>query len=579
MGSSAANRARADLEKQLVELSRLRNANTRDPDFKVWRQTTLTLIQRIWVGDDSRSGRFRGVPFSPATSRADTKLAREWFERGCAEAARILRSLIEEINEHGVVKGAAPVMAEPESLPEDENVPILSLDESESHTTSGDYSDEPDDLRLSDDVEPADAEYEEDELGIPDIPDPPGARSPKPVSRPMAKAAPPPARAEAPKAPAAKPAAPRSAAPPEAKSSAGGRRASDQEIPISETAPPGPSRGVTVSNGGGSKSAAKKPPAKEPVAKDRLKDMLGFEPGSKVTSSAEPTPSAPPSRPAPTHTPRPAAPAGRAATPRREPPPPPTDLQTARDHFGTIAPESVAPLDESGASEDFAPPARSPRAACPAPPRAAPPRPAPPRAEPPRAQQPVEETWESEEAEIMDDVMPIPLESPAPAGNPPDAEPWTSEPQSGVGAPQGYDENALKRAFEAALQSFVKRRGDSQPAPEPVAESEPDDLLGSSPVFNVTARPVKRRAEESGGRYHTATGIAMAAIATEVEAMGVPATDCSQARAALLELADHFERRDLTWDTVRDAVRLLVEYPVVARRVLPLLVPHLDEAA
>ena len=71
----------------------------------------------------------------------------------------------------------------------------------------------------------------------------------------------------------------------------------------------------------------------------------------------------------------------------------------------------------------------------------------------------------------------------------------------------------------------------------------------------------------------------MAAIATEVEAMGVPGPDCSRARAALLELADHFERRDLTWDTVRDAVRLLVAYPVVARRVLPLLVPHLDEAA
>ena len=219
MGNSAASRARSELEKQLVELSRLRNANTRDSEFKVWRQATLTLIQRVWEGDDSRSSRFRSVPFSPGSSRADAKLTREWFERGCAEAARLLRDLIEEINEHGIIKGPAVVMDEPEALPEDEHVPILSLDGSESDGRPSAFADETDDMRLSfddddddddddEDDEDDDDEFvmDEDDLEIPDIPDPPGARQPKPTSRPMPRSA---ARPEAPKPAPGKPAAPK----------------------------------------------------------------------------------------------------------------------------------------------------------------------------------------------------------------------------------------------------------------------------------------------------------------------------------------------------------------------------------
>ena len=168
-----------------------------------------------------------------------------------------------------------------------------------------------------------------------------------------------------------------------------------------------------------------------------------------------------------------------------------------------------------------------------------------------------------------------------PAARPesPRAEPPHAEPSPESEATSEYDEERLRRAFEAALESVARRQVEPEEESEETEVSEAEDLLDSSPVFNVSPRPVHLRGGESEGRYHTATSIAMAAIATEVEAMGVPATDCPRARATLLELADHFERRDLTWDTVRDAVRLLVAYPVVARRVLPLLVPHLDEAA
>lgn len=559
MSNSAANRARADLEKQLVELSRLRNANTRDPDFKVWRQATLTLIQRLWEGDDSRSARFRAIPFSPGAKTADVKVLRDSFERGCAEAARVLRALIEEINEHGIMKGPTVVTFESEEIPDDENVPILSLDPGERSGTLS-IPDEPDDLRLSDEASEEsldEEEYEADEAEetdeIVDIPDPPGAREPKPVSRP----APRPARAEEPRA--AKPAAraPASQAKPPAQEKPAAKRPAEPVIPLSETAPPGPARGVTVSSG---KSA------KKPVSKERLKDMLGFEGGAQYAAparpaepaqSAESAPPAAPARPAPTHTPRPAAPGARPAapanreasppqrpaTPRRDAPAPPPDLER-NEAFGTIAPESVAPLGEGIESHRYEPRPSAPQRPAPQAQRPAPP--APRAAEPPR-----------------------------PAG-PPAGEPAED---AGMGAPRGYDETSLKRAFEAALQSFAerKREAEEDDSDEPGEPSE--DLLGVSPVFSVTGGPVKRGGGESQGRYRTATGIAMAAIATEVEAMGVPGPECSLARAALLELADHFERRDLTWGTVRDALRLLVAYPVVARRVLPLLVPHLDEAA
>ena len=600
MPDSQATRALAEIEKQLVELSRLRNANTRDSDFKVWRQTTLTLIQRIWEGDDARSSRFRAVPFSPGTTRPDPKLAREWFERGCAEAAQVLRALIEEINQHGIVKAASVEILESEALPEDDNVPILSLDDPSPSRSKPSIADEPDDMRLSD--EPARDEFDLDEMNldellaeeaeaddepeaaeeldeteepreIADIPDPPGARPPRPLSRGVNKPAP--RAAETPRSAQGKPAASKPAAP---KLSAGAKRPADPAIPISETAPPGPSRGVTVSNGG-SKSGGKKPPGK-----DHLKDMLGFEPGSRYTPPAQqksqppaqqksqpsvpaakapaspppakapappaqqksppsaPRAAAPPpaARPTPTHSQRPAAPPAppaRAQTPRRDAPPP-DDLEHLSEHFGTIAPESVSPLDPGGRSGEFTP-TRPP----------APSRPAP----------PVERAQPSHD-------------------EPEDEAPQVGETQGGLGAPIGYDEHTLKRAFEAALHSIARRRADAASPPDAESASQPD-ILDSSPVFSVTSKPAKQRGPDPQGRYHTATAIAMAALATEVEAMGVPATDCSRAREALLELADHFERRDLTWSTVREAVRVLVEWPVVARRVLPLLVPHLDEAA
>jgi hypothetical protein len=85
------------LEEQIRQLAALRNASTRDPGFKQWRQNTLTVIQRIWPTEPSRSERFRRVPFTPPSSQSSAAMAQEFYERGCAEAASYLKSLVREM--------------------------------------------------------------------------------------------------------------------------------------------------------------------------------------------------------------------------------------------------------------------------------------------------------------------------------------------------------------------------------------------------------------------------------------------------------------------------------------------------
>src|SRR5262245_66557369 len=92
------------LEFQVAELSGIRNATTRDPSFKNWRQNTLTIMQRIWPGDQDRQERFRRIPFSPADPRSDARVQREWYSRGCQEAGRVLNGLCAAIRAHAAAE-------------------------------------------------------------------------------------------------------------------------------------------------------------------------------------------------------------------------------------------------------------------------------------------------------------------------------------------------------------------------------------------------------------------------------------------------------------------------------------------
>ena len=78
-------------------LRELGNAGPRDNSFKQWRQVTLTLLQRIWAGDQARAVRFRRIPFSAPSSRADANTIRECYARGVVEATGYLEGLASEL--------------------------------------------------------------------------------------------------------------------------------------------------------------------------------------------------------------------------------------------------------------------------------------------------------------------------------------------------------------------------------------------------------------------------------------------------------------------------------------------------
>lgn len=103
------------------------------------------------------------------------------------------------------------------------------------------------------------------------------------------------------------------------------------------------------------------------------------------------------------------------------------------------------------------------------------------------------------------------------------------------------------------------------------------DYLDSSPVFAAMTRSMER--ERGTEPRLSPSALALAALASELADLGVPPPSRAPVRDALDELAKHIDRRDLTWDELRMAIAVVMEFRGVARRVLPLLLPFLDEAA
>jgi hypothetical protein len=111
------------LREVVAILRELSNAGPRDQSFKQWRQVSVTLLQRIWPDDPGKAARFRRIPFSPPSSRADARTVRECYERGVCEAIAYLDSLIEELEAGGklgrpLVRPAEAPLAEPEIHPD-----------------------------------------------------------------------------------------------------------------------------------------------------------------------------------------------------------------------------------------------------------------------------------------------------------------------------------------------------------------------------------------------------------------------------------------------------------------------------
>lgn len=127
--SDHVQRCRLMLTEQIEQLRTLANASARDPGFKLWRQNTLTVLQRVWPGDSTRSERFRRIAFTPAPGKPDGEMVRESFALGCTDTTAYLNALIEMIDREGVPP--APEVAR-EALPtavgtREDDFPVLEL--------------------------------------------------------------------------------------------------------------------------------------------------------------------------------------------------------------------------------------------------------------------------------------------------------------------------------------------------------------------------------------------------------------------------------------------------------------------
>src|ERR1044072_1440778 len=141
--NDSAARAVEWLEVQLRELAGIRDAPARDPSFKNWRQATLTGMPRIWAGDHACSERSRRPPFSPAAPRADARAVREWYSRGCQEAARVLAGFIKDIRADGLLETPGSDVREPQASEFEDGFPAVALPAGDlgGSTTASDMTD------------------------------------------------------------------------------------------------------------------------------------------------------------------------------------------------------------------------------------------------------------------------------------------------------------------------------------------------------------------------------------------------------------------------------------------------------
>src|SRR5204862_6121735 len=88
---------------------------------------TLTLIQRIWVGDSSRPSRFKRIPFTAPGPKPDAEQVRHAYAKGCTEAMTFLKNVIKDLQE-GALSAAPPAgvpASDPESLEQETRPPRL----------------------------------------------------------------------------------------------------------------------------------------------------------------------------------------------------------------------------------------------------------------------------------------------------------------------------------------------------------------------------------------------------------------------------------------------------------------------
>jgi hypothetical protein len=111
--------------------------------------------------------------------------------------------------------------------------------------------------------------------------------------------------------------------------------------------------------------------------------------------------------------------------------------------------------------------------------------------------------------------------------------------------------------------------------PERVAE---ELLRATSAIGSLPRRTVPDR-RATPREVRSPIPLAIAALALEVDALGVPDGHRARARAVLLDLSRQLDSSDITWSALKEAMSFVMEFPALGRRMVPLLLPYLDRAA
>ena len=96
-------------------------------------------------------------------------------------------------------------------------------------------------------------------------------------------------------------------------------------------------------------------------------------------------------------------------------------------------------------------------------------------------------------------------------------------------------------------------------------------------MLGLVGKPVQRQKDECD--FLEPDAVALVSLAADVSRLGVPEGRRAAARALLLDLARHVEAGDADWATLRDTVNFAMEFPELAKRLMPVLLPWFERAA
>ena len=607
------------LELQLKELAGIRNATARDPSFKNWRQATLAVMQSIWPGDQDHCERFRRTPFSPPDPRAHVRVTREWYSRGCQEAARVLTGFIDDIRTQGVpdVSGSEPAEAQASEFEDGFPTVHLPAGDLRSSTSTSDMTDNMladlnDTLpQGSDPLSPVPRRLR---VGM-SPPTTPESSTPAPETadaRPAKKGLNMKARLRdllgfaqlSAKALAGFPRetpVPTTNAPP-----ATDARAELGVVPLGDEVGPPPPLPLPVL----SQPAAPKPVW--PVLHKHANAAATATPVTPASSAVPParaqanvtriTPRTPPAAVQPP----PAPPAEVRATGTESPSSPSSIMSRTTTLRGAIEKVSIESLISPafrgmGGDEAVPPVASVPPPSVPGWPTLGPPGPAePPAAEddltevppPPDTARPpltlVRPVFDDPEfsagpapsSEFAAPGVKLPAEPPAPA-------PRAKHPAGHTSAPTPRIvplPPPSARVPPPAPEAEDEMEFETETTDTPLASVDPDafarateGFMHTSPVLGATGRRVQRRFDDLG--FGDPDAIAVGSMVQDMARMGIPAERRTEVRARLMDLARRLERGELEWSALRKAVWFAMEYPELARRLMPVLLPWIDRAA